>query len=160
MIILYAARDYFEMSVCAEESPTDPQLHPSPTCSCSQTSTAAKFVPLKDLKWSDSLKKFSGWSPCWDNLIFLKCCRPLGCWPQMTCSLKSPKVNCISVCWLLLILQLSAWSSKMWTQPHIFWTSCSRNRELRRWGAGETIIFFQQFPEFPLWVARRPQHCS
>ena len=92
--------------------------------------------------------------------FFLKFYTPLGCWPQMTCSLKRPKVNCISVCWLLLILQLSAWSSKMWTQPHIFWTSCSRNRELRRWGAGETIIFFQQFPEFPLWVARRPQHCS
>ena len=92
--------------------------------------------------------------------FFDKFYTPLGCWPQMTCSLKRPKVNCISVCWLLLILQLSAWSPKMWTQPHIFWTSCTRNREIRRWGAGETIIFFQQFPEFPLWVARRPQHCS
>ena len=148
------------MSVCAEESPTDPQLHPSPTCSCSQTSTAAKFVPLKDLKWSDSLKKFSGWSPYWDNLIFFK--SVAGLWavdPKWHAHWKVQK-STASVCWLLLILQLSAWSSKMWTQPHIFWTSCSRNRELRRWGAGETIIFFQQFPEFPLWVARRPQHCS
>ena len=51
-----------------------------------------------------------------------------------------------SVCWLLLILQLSAWSSKMWTQPHIFWTSCTRNRELMEMRSRRNNYFLSAIP--------------